>query len=337
MALSDIVCIGASAGGLDTMRRIVPDLPLDATYFYVQHIAPEGPGGLGNLLNSAGPLEAWTVKEDQAIRPGTLHVAPPDHHLMIEHGRVRIVHGARENRTRPAIDPMFRSAAVAYRERVIGVVLTGLLDDGTAGMGAIQRCGGTVVIQDPVDAKYEDMPRAVQQSMEVDHCAPASEVAALLGRLVGREVGNGVSPSPELCSEVAASMDFVNAERDNHRIGELAALSCPECGGPMWEVEDPAVLRYRCHTGHAHTARSLEVGLTAAGEQALWVAIRSVEERVRMLGRLRERFVDLGNDWQVRRLTEEAEQAEQNARELRALISGNWTPRPTSGAPGGVT
>jgi two-component system chemotaxis response regulator CheB len=177
MAGHDIIVIGASVGGVETLTQLVAHLPEDlpAAVFVVLHISPDAPSVLGRILSRSGPLPARAAQDDEPIQHGRIYVAPPDHHMLVKQGYVSVVRGPKENRPRPAIDPLFRSAAAAYRSRVIGVVLTGLLDDGTAGMLAVKRCGGTAIVQDPEEALYPDMPRSVLETMQVDYVIPVAE------------------------------------------------------------------------------------------------------------------------------------------------------------------
>ncbi len=191
----DIIVIGASAGGVETTMKLVGDLPrnLPAALFIVLHIAADSPSLLPEILSHAGPLPALHPTDTTAIVSGHIYVAPPDHHLMIEQGYVRIVRGPKENRHRPAVDPLFRSAAKSYRQRVVGVILTGSLDDGTAGLLAVKRCGGIAVVQHPHDALYSGMPQSALNNLQVDYCLPVRNIGALLERLAHETVEDDLS------------------------------------------------------------------------------------------------------------------------------------------------
>jgi two-component system chemotaxis response regulator CheB len=230
--------------------------------------------------------------------PATIYVAPPDLHMMVEEHRVRLVRGPRENRHRPAIDPLFRSAALAFGPRAVGVVLTGSLDDGTAGLFAIKSRDGIAVVQDPTEAAYPSMPESAIQNVFVDYILPVAEIPPLLVTLSRREVsvrrgkahGNPGGNSAELKAEIKyaeASMDVLSNE-DRHP-GEPSVFACPECHGALWEVQEGEVLRYRCRVGHAYTSDSLVSGMHDATEEALWTALRAVEEMAALHKRLAAR------------------------------------------------
>src|SRR5262247_467324 len=181
----DVIVIGASVGGVEALSNLVAQLPEDlpATVFVVLHVSATATGRLAQVLNRAGPLPATTVQDCDSFEPGHIYVAPPDHHLLVKQGCLRVTRGLRENRVRPAIDPLFRSAAVAYGARVVGVVLTGLQNDGTSGLLAIKRCGGIAIVQDPTDALYPDMPLSALDHVEVDYCLPVMKMGTVLYRL----------------------------------------------------------------------------------------------------------------------------------------------------------
>ena len=292
----DVVVVGASLGGLDALRALVGGLPADfpAAVFVVQHTAASSPGVLGEILDAHGPLPARLAEDGEPVEPGRVRVAPPDRHLLLTPGRVRLSDGVRENRARPAVDPLFRSAAVAYRSRVVGVVLTGALDDGAAGLRAVERCGGIAVVQDPADAAYPDMPRHALHAVPDARRASRAELGPLLARLV-REPAPTPPPVPgDLAAEdrltqrglLPLSDDDMDEMDTLDGLGDRVPLSCPDCGGALWHLHDPEPPRYRCHVGHAYTARSLMDGQAEATEQALVVALRTLEERARMLRRM---------------------------------------------------
>jgi two-component system chemotaxis response regulator CheB len=212
-----------------------------------------------------------------------IYVAPPDHHLLVKQGHLRVTRGLRENRVRPAIDPLFRSAAVAYGSRVVGIILTGLQNDGTAGLRAVKRCGGIAMVQDPTDALYPDMPRSALEHVEIDYCVPVLKMGAVLYRL-SRESPAETPPIPqELCIEANISENPNENNDCAEQLGERVSSTCPECGGPLWELHDEKLRRYRCRLGHAFTAESLLEGQSEVIAYALWAAVRTMEDRVRIL------------------------------------------------------
>jgi two-component system chemotaxis response regulator CheB len=284
----DIIVIGASAGGIEPIRTILGGLPGDfpASLFIVVHTSPSSPGVLDMIFSTAGPLPAITAKDGERILPGRVYVAPPDHHLMIEPGRMRLTRGPKENRFRPAVDPLFRSAAQTYGPRVAGIILSGGLDDGTSGLRTIQQLGGTTIVQDPLEAWAPSMPQSAMQSVRVDHVVPADEIAPLLVRLVGMPVDlqEGDRDVPE---DVRIEVDIASADRAMEagvlKLGPPSNYACPECHGVLLQVKERPPLRFRCHTGHAYTLESLMSEMDDMIEESLWNAVRALEERAMLL------------------------------------------------------
>jgi two-component system chemotaxis response regulator CheB len=253
--------------------------------------------------------------DNQRIQPGRALLAPPDLHLVVHDGRVQLSSGPHENRARPAIDPMFRSAAAEYGPRVVGVVLSGLLDDGADGLIAIQRAGGRAIVQDPAEAQFPDMPQAALRHAEVDEVLPA---AAIAGRLLDLSQGD-VAPGPELTPRPEPDGDELG-RGGFETAGAPSGFACPDCHGALWEVHEGTLVRFRCRTGHAYSADSAAAALDEDAERALWAALRSLEEKAALARKLmasaggREIPVVVG--MYERRLRE----AEENARALRRML-----------------
>jgi two-component system chemotaxis response regulator CheB len=277
-----VIVVGASVGGVEAVREIVRELPSDfpASLFVVVHTAPSGPGHLPGILARSGHLPAAYPQDGDPIEPGRIYVAPPDHHLLIEPGRVRLTHGPKENRFRPAVDPLFRSAALVYGPRVIGVVLTGGLDDGTAGLWAVKTCGGIAVVQDPDDAVAPSMPNSALRHNRVDHCCRLQEMPRLLARLVKEPAESWIRPplTHDLAIETRIAMQDPPREAGVFELGEPSMLTCPECHGALLRLKRGVGLRFRCHTGHAYTAKALLSELKESTEAVLWNAARAVQE-----------------------------------------------------------
>lgn len=283
----DLVVIGASAGGLPALRALVSLLPEDlaATLLVTMHVGTQ-PSILPSLLTSWGRLPAMHAADGSTLQPGRILVAPPDHHLLVEVGRVRLSRGPREHHSRPAIDPMFRSAALCCGPRVIGVILSGHLDDGTAGLQAVKACGGVAVVQDPADAEVTSMPLSALRHVDVDHCLPMAAMARLLSGLVTDPVPAREVPAPiELRSEYAmgATNSAGDAMRKLQTFAKPSTQTCPDCGGVLWEVKDAKPPRFRCHTGHAYTLRTLAQSMMESTEEALQHAIRALQEQAILL------------------------------------------------------
>jgi two-component system chemotaxis response regulator CheB len=277
----DIIVVGASAGGIEALKKLVSGLPPDlgAAVFVVQHTAPNSPGLLPSILQRSGRLPALSVKNKAPIEPGRIYVAIPDHHLIIEPGTVRSTRGPKENHSRPAVDPLFRSAALAYGPRVIGIVLTGGLDDGTSGLWTIKCLGGTAIVQDPEEAFADSMPRSALKHVRVDHCVPMAEMGSLLVRLTKEPAESGETAVPEEAKievEIAGANAALEAGVQN--LGIPSQYSCPECHGVLLQWKEGNRIRFRCHTGHAFSAQSLMAEVDEAIEDALWNAIRALQE-----------------------------------------------------------
>lgn len=278
----DIIVIGTSAGGIEALRQLVGALPhdLQASIFVVLHTSPESPGLLADILDRYGNLAALTAKDGERIQKGRLYVPPPDRHLLVEPGVVRVTRGPKENRFRPAIDPLFRSAAQTYGPRVIGVILTGYLDDGTAGLWTVKQLGGTAVVQDPKDALVPFMPLNALIHVKVDYCLPLQEIAPLLVRLTTAATEDkGVFPVPkEVEIEVNIAKEQKAIDAGVLSLGEPSNYACPECHGVLLQMKEGTLFRFRCHTGHAYSLESLLADITEKMDDALWNSIRAFEE-----------------------------------------------------------
>lgn len=278
----DIIVVGASAGGIEALRTLVGALPedLSASVFVVLHTSPESPGMLAGILDRFGNLPATNAKDGERIRSGRIYVAPPDRHLLIEPGVVRTTHGPKENRFRPAVDPLFRSAAQTYGPRVIGVILTGYLDDGTAGLWTVKQLGGTAIVQDPDDALVPSMPLNAMAHVEVDYCLPMEEIAPLLVRLTSEaaEEEGAYQVPKDVEIEVNIAKEQKALDAGVLQLGEPSNYACPECHGVLLQVQEGTLFRFRCHTGHAYSIESLLADITEKMDDALWNSIRAFEE-----------------------------------------------------------
>lgn len=292
MPRRDIIVIGASAGGIDPIRTILSGLPADfpGSLFVVVHTSPDAPGVLDVILSRAGALPATLATDGKRIAPGRVYVARPDHHLLIEPGHLRLTRGPKENRFRPAVDPLFRSAAQTYGPRVIGIILSGGLDDGTSGLRTVKQLGGTTIVQDPGEAWAPSMPQSALQHVRPDHVLPAGEIAPLLIRLTaGADVEEGGHVVPE---EVKIEVDIAKEVKATDvgvlQLGNPSIYACPECHGVLLEMKDHSPARFRCHTGHGYTLESLVSEMDDMIEDSLWSAIRALEERAMLMRRAGE-------------------------------------------------
>lgn len=284
----DIIVIGASAGGIEAIRTLLSALPqhFPASVFVVVHTAANSPGVLADIFDRAGSMPVKYAKRGEPIVPGQVYLAPPDHHLLIVPGKVELTRGPKENRFRPAVDPLFRSAAQTYGPRVVGVILSGGLDDGTNGLWTIKQLGGTAVVQDPEDALAPSMPLSALRHVRIDHTVPVAELAPLLLRLAASPAdapeGDLVVPE-DIRIEVNIAKEDKASEAGVFQLGQPSNYACPECHGVLLQMKDDTPLRFRCHTGHAYTLESLLSEMDEMIEDSLWNAIRALEERAMLM------------------------------------------------------
>lgn len=273
---SDIIVVGASAGGLDVLKTIVRGLPADfsAAVFVVVHIAPDQSSSLAGILDRRSDLEVRQAVNGEPVRHGTALVAPPDHHLVFADSTIRLERGPKVNAHRPSIDVTFRSAAEHFGSRVIGVVLSGGLDDGTDGLRIIKRFGGCAVVQDPLDAEFDSMPRSAIEHVDVDRVLAADKIAAAL-----IEIASDLRDA-----EVKADMGLASTEPDRP-----SQYVCPECNGTLFESDQAGWSTFKCRVGHAYTEESLVLNKGIALETALWTAARTLREQADLFDRLSSR------------------------------------------------
>jgi two-component system chemotaxis response regulator CheB len=313
----DIIVVGASAGGVEALSQLVRGLPpgLPAAVFLVCHIPAAARSNLPDILSRQGPMLAVHARDGEIPYPGHIYIAPPDRHLMLEDGVMRVTRGPRENFFRPAIDPLFRSAARTYGSRVIGILLSGILLDGIAGLLAVRTAGGLAVLQDPADALLSSLPQSALNIAGADHVVPASELAPLLVNLLQQPITiPGESPVPDPIDKTAANVvRDMEAQSHGQRNGNLSVFSCPECGGCLWQVDEKELLRFRCHVGHIYLGETLLAEQTAALEAALWTAVRTFKEKSVLARQLATRAHAMKDSEGVLRFHEEARLADHYA------------------------
>jgi two-component system chemotaxis response regulator CheB len=325
MNTRNIIVIGASAGGFEALKKLVAGLPanFNASIFIVWHISPDIRGILPQVLNRAGILHAANAVDGEPIVPGRIYVAPPDRHLLIEEGKVRVTRGPKENRFRPAVDPLFRSAAYTYHNRVIGVVLSGALDDGTAGLWTVKHHGGMAIVQDPADAEVPSMPENAIREVAVDHVAPVTELATLLIKLSIEEVPENTSAMADdekTKTEIRIAAEDSAFESGVMQLGQLTPYTCPECHGVLTKIVDGTRPRYRCHTGHAFSADSLLAAVTENIEDNLYSAIRGVEESMMLLNHVGDHFAEANEPKLAAVYFRKAKEAEERVRLVRKAV-----------------
>jgi two-component system chemotaxis response regulator CheB len=319
----DVVVVGASAGGVAALLELVGGLPagFGAAVFVAIHTSPDGPGVLPSLLERRGPLPASYPKDGEKVRMGRIYVAPRDRHMLLDKGVIRVTTGPKENGFRPAVDPLFRSAAAAYGPRVVGLVMSGGLDDGTQGLIRIKSYGGVSVVQDPDDAYFPSMPLSAIANDHVDTVARLKEIPAVLVQYTSEPIPEGaftmakrqhaVEPDPAAFGDTAL--------KDKSMPVPPSGLTCPDCGGALWELKEGRLTRYRCHVGHQYTPDGLEQAQAEEFETAMWSALRALEERAelkrRMAGRVEHLRGSFADDYR-----KQADETEKQATLLRRML-----------------
>lgn len=326
METRNIIVIGASAGGFEAIKKLVGDLPIDfgASLFIVWHMSPDIRGVLPQVLNRLDTIYAAHAYDGESIAPNRIYVAPPDRHLLIEKGRVRVTRGPKENRFRPAVDPLFRSAAYAYGKHVIGVILSGALDDGTAGLWTIKHHGGIAIVQNPLDAEVPSMPENAMREVDIDYSVSVSEMPDLLVRLSQEEVTD--NSEMEMEGDKKTEIEIRIAAEDSAfesgimKFGELTPFTCPDCHGVLSTLKDGKLMRFRCHTGHAFSADSLLTTVTENIEDSLYSAIRGVEEGIMLLYHIGDHYAEINQTRLAALYFKKAQEAEQRVQQVRQAV-----------------
>ena len=285
----DIVVIGASAGGVEALTRVVGGLPADfsAAVFVVLHIPPDAPSALATILDRAGPLPAAQAEHNEPIEPGRVYVARPNRHLVVRRGHVVLEAGPRENSARPSVDVLFRSAARAYGRRAVGVVLSGTLRDGALGLAAIKLHGGVTIVQDPSEALFAGMPESALRTTEVDYCLPAVDIPTRLVELTQHTFETELMPSePDQSEPTSHAADEPDGQLSPKLPNAASGLTCPECHGSLWELKEGDRFRFECRIGHTYSVDALLAQQGEAVEAALWAAVNTLQERAATFRRL---------------------------------------------------
>jgi two-component system chemotaxis response regulator CheB len=288
MSNRDIMVIGGSAGATQPLKQILGRLPVDlpAAVFIVLHLPAQGIGFLATVASGVGKLPVRQAENGMKIEPGHVYLAAPDHHLLLSANHIQLGRGPRENMVRPAIDALFRSAALHHGPRVVGVLLSGLLSDGAAGLNAIKRCGGMTVVQDPLDAIADEMPRRALEATTIDLCVPGAGMGDVVSELVREPPGAVLPIPPEIRLEVEiAAGDRIGSDI-LRALADPVALTCPACGGVLSELKEAHPMRFRCQVGHAYTVDALAKEQEGRVDEALRVALRIIEERAELVQRM---------------------------------------------------
>jgi two-component system chemotaxis response regulator CheB len=317
-----VVCIGASAGGLNAIIELISQMPasLNAAVFVVLHFSR---GALGQILvdriKRDSQLPCTVAKDNEQIKPGHIYLAPPDVHLLIK-DKIILAYGPEENRFRPSIDVLFKSAASYYCENAIGIVLTGLLNDGTSGMWAIKESGGHCIVQDPDEAEYPDMPLSVLQAVQVDYTLPLKKIAPAIGKIIKEKKINGVTPPPIVVAESRLSEKAATTIEQLREIGDKSSFACPDCGGGLYKIKNGRLIHYKCHVGHSYSEEDLELKQSEKIESTLWVAVRLMEERKLFFTKLARENSDKGLQRVGDSYRKQADQLDTHIEKMKELL-----------------
>lgn len=317
-----IVVIGTSAGGIRALEELVMQLSpdMDAAFFIVLHLSRKGIGdALFHRLQQHSPLPCKVGKNGDQIERGSIYIAPPDNHMLVTKDQLIIGKGAPENRWRPSINNLFRSAAAAYSTRVIGIILTGMLDDGTAGMSNIKRAGGTTIVQDPNEADYPDMPISVLDNVEVDHIESLAKMGILLAEIIAHSEPGEITVPSDI--KLEAEIDQrVSTRIENISQFEKFEINCPDCGGGLHITQKERPAHYRCHVGHSFTDRELLIRVSEVMENTFWASLRMMEERRTLLIKLAKNDSERGYGSSANQFIERAKEMEGHIENLKQIL-----------------
>ncbi len=313
----DIIVIGASSGGVEALIKLVQQLPRDfpAAIFIVMHVSSEG-SMLPQILGHSTSLPVAHVKDKEIIKFGKIYIAPPDNHLLIRKNHVRLTQGSSENGFRPAVDPLFRSAARFYRERVIGIILSGSLDDGTQGLMAVKSCGGITIVEDPKEAIFPQMPESALRYVEVDYCLPLLKIGPLLVELSQKKAEEKMSKK-----QLPQIMEPLNVKDKSP-----TAFTCPDCGGSLWQLEEGKLIRFKCRVGHAYSVKSVVQKHSDTLDHALWVAFRTLQEHAHLLSRIAKNNRNRNEKELAQNFEKRAQEKQKYADIIRKFLTKPKTP-----------
>lgn len=318
-----IVVIGASAGGVEALVALAEAFAADfaAPIVVVLHVPPNSPSLLPEILGRRSKLRVKTAESGERYEPGTIYVAPPDRHVLIRDGALELSHGPRENGSRPAADPLFRSAAISFASGSIGVVLSGNLDDGTAGLIAIKKAGGIAIVQNPQEALFPSMPASALRDVRVDYCLRLDEIATQLTRIVSEARPHDTAQAMgEIKRELRIAEMPSQELADDNRPGTPSPYSCPDCGGVLWQIDNGEFAHYRCRVGHAYSPDGMLRAKANELEEALWSAINALEESARLSRQLADRSTRYGHDWLAQRFLRRESEARERAEIIRQVV-----------------
>ncbi|MCP2042327.1 chemotaxis protein CheB [Pontibacter sp. HSC-36F09] len=325
-----IIVIGTSAGGMQALTMLLSRLPEDlpASILIVQHLSPDSSATfLVDRLNRYTELVCKVAEHELEFEPGTVYFSPPDKHLLVKGNKMLVVKGPRENQFRPAIDPLFRSAAAHHGGNAVGIILTGFMSDGVIGMECIKRSGGTTIVQHPNDAEFPALPENVLKKVDLDYVVPLSEMSEILEELTRQPAQQSLTIPADIRQEaLIAERIMTNTTHTSieelEKAGARSAYSCPDCGGGLWEMSQEGTMkRYRCHSGHAYSQDSLLLGMSNSLEETLWVALRTLEERRNILLNMSQGETVKGNHRWATMQEKRVEEMKVHIERLKELLS----------------
>jgi two-component system chemotaxis response regulator CheB len=317
-----IVVIGTSAGGIRALEELVMQLTpdMDAAFFVVLHLSRKGIGNyLFRRLNESSKLMCKVAEHGEPLKRGIIYIAPPDEHMLVTDDKIILGRGAPENRWRPSINNLFRSAAASYNSRVIGIILTGLLDDGTSGMASVKRSGGITIVQDPNEADHPDMPLSVLENVPVDYTESLSKIGTLLSEIIAGPEPAEVEVPQDIRLETAIDQR-VSTRIDNIAQYEKSDINCPDCGGGLHIIQKDTPAHYRCHVGHSYTERELLIRISEVMESTFWTSLRMMEERRTMLHKLAKKDQERGYSSSASRHLDKAKEMEVHIENLKQIL-----------------
>ncbi len=326
MSKRDIIVVGASAGGVGALTKLISGLPKDfpASIFVVQHLLPHRESALPDVLQRVSKLPVCSPAPQEKIQRGHIYIAPPDKHLILENNHINLVHGPKENHSRPSVDVLFRSAALEHGPRVIGIILSGRLGDGTSGLHAIKSAGGIAIVQDPADATYPSMPLSAAQQVSVDASLPLEKIPEKLTKLIREPVKTMKSKKTskkKLGKKELEILEFKEeALNKEGEYGVPSVYSCPDCKGVLWEIKDGDLVRFRCRTGHGYLPEILSERQSDSIESSLWAAMTALEEKSSLTLRLAKRFSTYGDSQTAERFRTKSKDALAKAEILRDIL-----------------
>lgn len=317
-----IFVIGASAGGRVAVEKVLKNVSanINAAFLIVVHSSFDMISSFSSYLNQKIEMEVLEAKEKMEIKTGKVYVGVPNQHMVVMNGKISNSNGPRENLFRPSIDVLFRSAAVAFGNRNIGILLSGRLNDGTVGLEAIKKCGGVTLIQEPETAEYSGMPLTAQKFVEIDYTAELEEIGDLIKELAEKPLPEKIDIPYTLKREAEIATKIRSQVKTEDLLGEKVSLSCASCGGPLWKIKDTGIERYRCHVGHSFSQESLLLAQNENLEETLWVCLRTLEEKKVLMLKMVENFSNKGAEQIARSYSDRIQEVDEHIDRLRQLM-----------------